>query len=50
MIRISPTVSNILWVKNKMGHSKIDTTMIYMKLIAYPANEEYVYRAAKTVE
>ena len=43
-------VGDILWVKDKMGHSKIETTMIYTKLLAYPIDEEYVCRAAETVE
>ena len=32
-----------------MGHTEIETTMIYTKLIK-PASEEYICRVAKTVE
>jgi len=39
-----------LYVRDKMGHSKIETTMTYTKLIALPTDEEYVCRAAETVE
>ena len=41
---------DILYVKDKMGHSKIETTMTYTKLIALPTDEEYICRAAETVE
>lgn len=41
---------DILYVKDKMGHSKIETTMIYTKLIALPTDEEYICRAAETAE
>jgi len=41
---------DILWVKDKMGHTKLETTMIYTKLLAYPIEEEFICRAAETVE
>jgi len=40
---------DILYVKEMMGHTKIETTMIYTKLTT-PASEEYVCRVARTVE
>ena len=41
---------DILYVKDKMGHSKLETTMIYTKLINYPINEAYICRAAENLE
>jgi len=39
-----------LYVKDKMGHTKLETTMIYTKLIIYPVDEEYICRVAETLE
>ena len=33
-----------------MGHAKLETTMIYTKLLAYPVEEEFICRAAETVK
>jgi len=41
---------DILYVKDKMGHSKLETTMIYTKLVALPTDEEFICRAAESIE
>jgi hypothetical protein len=40
---------DILYVKDLMGHSKIETTMIYTKLVNF-RTDEWISRVAKTVE
>ena len=39
-----------LYVRDQMGHTKLETTMIYTKLVAFPQDEEYICRAAKNIE
>jgi len=39
---------DISYVKEKMGHSKLETTMIYTKLVALPS-ERNICKAAETV-
>jgi len=41
---------DILYVKDQMGHSKIETTMIYTKLVAFPQEEEFICKAANTLQ
>ena len=40
---------DILYVKQQMGHKKIETTLLYTQLINF-GNEEYTCRTAKTVK
>ena len=40
---------DILYTKDVMGHRKLETTLIYTKLIAY-GDEQYICRIAKTLE
>jgi integrase len=41
---------DILYVRDQMGHSKVETTMVYTKLVDFPQDEEYLCKVAKTVE
>lgn len=41
---------DLLYVKDKMGHIKIETTMIYTKLVAMPFDEEFICRVAESLE
>jgi len=40
---------DILYVKEQLGHKRIETTLIYTHLIRF-SDEEYVTAVAKTVE
>jgi len=41
---------DILYVKDQMGHSKIETTLIYTKLVDFPTDEEFICRATENLE
>ncbi len=41
---------DILYVQRMLGHKSLKTTLRYTQLIALPNNEEYICKAAKTVE
>jgi len=40
---------DILYVKQQMGHKKIETTLIYIHLVHFDEDEEYTCRTANTV-
>lgn len=41
---------DILLVKHRLGHKKIETTMLYTQLITFSENEEYTCKTATTAE
>lgn len=42
--------NNILYVKDQMGHRRIETTMIYTKLVQFPVDEDFVSAVANNIE
>jgi len=42
--------NNLLYVKDQMGHIRIETTMIYTKLVQFPVDEEFTTAVAKNLE
>ena len=41
---------DILYVQKLLGHRNLKTTLRYTQLLALPQNEEYICKAAKTIE
>lgn len=41
---------DILLVKQQMGHKKIETTLIYTRLLQFEKDENYTCKVAQTVE
>ena len=41
---------DLLYVQKVLGHKNIKTTIRYTQLLSLPQNEEYICKAAKTVE
>ena len=41
---------DLLYVQKLLGHRNLKTTLRYTQLLALPQNEEYICKAAKTVE
>jgi len=41
---------DLLYVQKLLGHRNIKTTLRYTQLLALPQNEEYICKAAKTIE
>jgi len=41
---------DILYVKQQMGHKKIETTLIYTQLIHYNEEEQYTCKIATTIK
>lgn len=41
---------DIIATKNRLGHKKIETTMLYTQLIAFDEEEEYTSKTATTVK
>jgi len=41
---------DILLVMKQLGHKKIETTLIYTQLIGTPSDDDFICKAAKTVE
>jgi hypothetical protein len=41
---------DILYVKDQMGHSKIETTLVYTKLVDFPTDEEFMCRATEKID
>jgi len=41
---------DILLVKQRLGHKKIETTMLYTQLITFSENEEYTCKTATTIK
>lgn len=41
---------DILYVKNLLGHKKIDNTMKYTQLVNFEAEDQFTCKVAKTIE
>ena len=41
---------DILFVKQQMGHKKIETTLVYTQLLQFNRDENYTCKVAQTIE
>jgi len=48
--RLYAKTKDILLVKQRLGHKKLETTMFYTQLIHYNEEEEYTCKTAKTIQ
>jgi len=48
--RLYAKTRDILFVKQQMGHKKIETTLIYVQLLHLNEEDEYTTRVARTIE
>ena len=41
---------DILFVKQQMGHKKIETTLVYTQILQFEKDENYTCKVAKTID